>query len=144
MDRGKRRETRCIEDEIPKEDMEELEEYIQYLKTHPDKIAEMWIGYKLHWWQKLYLRSLSKIENIKYKNCIRFKNDSVIYCIPTRNTIRGIKSELIGFYCSSCGEVHENYPISDTQFIGELYQMCKESYEKILKPYINEERSHYG
>lgn len=68
---------------------------------------------------------------------IKFENGSqIVFLSSDKKTIRSKRSELIGFYCSACNCVHEDYPIKDVQFIGKSYQMCKESYEKILEPYV--------
>lgn len=122
---------------IKQMDKQKLSEYISYLRTHPEVYVEMVTGQKLSLWQKLIIKLLNKIGKVKYKNCIRFKNGNVIYCTSTKNVIRSNRSKLVSFYCYNCKEVHENYPINNIQFIGESYQMCKEGYDKLLKPYLN-------
>jgi len=46
---------------------------------------------------------------------------------------------LVSFYCLQCQIIHEDYPISDIMFISESFEMCKESYENILKIYLKGE-----
>jgi hypothetical protein len=112
-------------------------EYISYLRTHPEAYVEMMTGQKISLWQKLIIRTLDKIERVKYKNCIILKNGSVIYCTSSKNVKRSNRSKLISFYCYGCKEVHEDYPINKVQFIGESYEICKESYDKLLEPFMN-------
>ena len=82
--------------------------------------------------RKFYIEFITRKEIYMLK----FVNGSQIIFLSSANkTIRSKRSELIGFYCSNCKCVHEDYPIKDVQFIGESYQICKESYEKILEPY---------
>jgi len=68
---------------------------------------------------------------------IEFKNGSTIECLESNSNSRRHRSTLISFYCSQCQTVHEDYPISNIMFIGENYEMCKDSYEHVLEPYMN-------
>lgn len=71
---------------------------------------------------------------------ITLKNGSTIetICESTANN-RGRRSELMGFYCIWCKDVHVDYPIKNIQWIGDD-MMCKESWDKVLEPYMNTER----
>ena len=61
---------------------------------------------------------------------ITFKNGSRVETIyeSTANS-RGRRSELMGFYCVACRNVHVDYPIKNIQWIGDD-MMCKESWAK--------------
>lgn len=65
------------------------------------------------------------------------KNGSQIIYISSSNNIRSKRSELLGFYCANCNDVHEDYPIRNIQWIGDNIMMCKESYNAILEPFAN-------
>jgi ABC-type antimicrobial peptide transport system permease subunit len=60
---------------------------------------------------------------------IEFKNGSKIEGISSFNNVRSKRSELIGFYCALCNDVHEDYPIKNIRWIDDN-MVCKESYEQ--------------
>lgn len=114
-----------------------LKDYISYLKSNPDAYVEMVTGRKLPLWQRLIVKVMSKMDIKKDRGYIEFKNGSIIYCSSSKNNVRSRRCEVCSFYCSKCKEVHKNYKMSNIQFIGERYQMCKESYDELLESYIN-------
>jgi len=60
---------------------------------------------------------------------IEFKNGSKIEGISSFNNVRSKRSELIGFYCALCDDIHEDYPIKNIRWIDDNV-VCKESYEQ--------------
>lgn len=70
---------------------------------------------------------------------IKFKNGSEITTVKSNSNFKSKRSELISFYCINCDEVHIDYPISKMMIFGEedLVTMCSESFEKVIKPYLN-------
>lgn len=70
---------------------------------------------------------------------IEFRNGSIIEYYKSTSNCRGKRSELITFHCVNCDKVHVDYPIKDLMVFGEesLITMCRQSFENILKPYIN-------
>lgn len=90
----------------------EIQEYIIYLKTHPEAYVEMVSGCKLHWYQKLFLRAIFKFEEKKNKGKINWqvggrcfmtyplkkivlKNGSELTTVPSNETVRGNRSKYI-------------------------------------------------
>ena len=61
---------------------------------------------------------------------IEFKNGSKIKCLPKSDSVRSKRSELIGFYCAACDNIHEDYLIKNIRWIGDN-MACKESQESI-------------
>jgi hypothetical protein len=93
---------------------EKLQEYIKYLKTHPEAYIEMVAGCKLHWYQKVLLRTMFKLYEKKNKGKINWQiggttfatfptkgvvfeleNGSTITTIPSNETVRGNKSKIV-------------------------------------------------
>ncbi len=75
---------------------------------------------------------------------IRFENGSIIEAIYQSSGIsRGSRSTFITFYCKICKNIHSNYPVLNVLWDGDSDNplMCKESFEKVLEPYINTEQS---
>jgi hypothetical protein len=70
---------------------------------------------------------------------IEFKNGSIMEALDSASNCRGSRSKLISFYCYNCGCVHVDYPIKNMMIISDNLQMCKESFEKVIKPLINNE-----
>lgn len=62
-----------------------------------------------------------------------FENGSKITSLPSKNNIRGKRSELIGFYCVGCEDVHEDYPMKKLAMVDNDMWMCKESFDVISK-----------
>lgn len=116
---------------------EKIADYISYLKSNPESYVEIVTGKRLPIWQRLIIEVIDKMTK-KNINHIKFKNGSIVYCSSKKNGIRSARSKLVGFYCYGCKEVHENYEINNVQFIGEYYQMCKESYDELLESYVND------
>lgn len=59
-------------------DKEKLREYILYLRTHPEEYVKMWIGQELKPWQKLWLRTIIKANDMKV-NILDFMNKRRIW-----------------------------------------------------------------
>lgn len=76
-------------------DKEQLQDYIKYLRSHPEAYIEMVTGRKLPLWKKIFVRMMDKIENRKYKGKIVFKCGSMIVAVPTKGVVRGNKSKYI-------------------------------------------------
>lgn len=79
-------------------------------------------------------------------NMIEFKNGSEIKCISTNNNVRSKRSELMGFYCTACDNIHEDYPIKNIRWIDDN-MVCKETYKILggsnmnyLNKYMHEEK----
>lgn len=93
-------------------DKEQLQDYIQYLKAHPEEYVEMVSGRKLHWYQKVLLRAMFKFNEKKNKGKINwqiggrnfvnyplkkfvFKNGSEVTIIPAEGTVRSNRSKYV-------------------------------------------------
>lgn len=66
----------------------EIQEYIKYLRSRPEEYVELVSGCKLHWYQKVLLRMMFKMEDKKNKNTMIFKNGSIVMSIPTNKVVR--------------------------------------------------------
>jgi hypothetical protein len=74
---------------------------------------------------------------------IKLKNGSTIKAFESTSSIRSKRSELISFYCYNCNCVHEDYPIKSMMIISDDLAMCKESFEKVLEPYLSKRGEEY-
>lgn len=74
---------------------------------------------------------------------LEFENGSTIETLESGDNSRGKRSKLIGFYCKECRLIHTDYPIENVLWDGDSdnLMMCKESFNKVLKSYMNEERN---
>ena len=79
------------------------------------------------------------LSNAQSNELIEFENGSKInYLSTSNNNQRGKRSELVGFYCFECKDMHEDYPIKNIQWIDENIMICKEAFENIFKPFKKE------
>ena len=61
-----------------------------------------------------------------------FSNGSEIKARDIHQSSRGRRSELIGFYCDWCGDVHEDYPFNKLHVVDDM-MFCDFGWEKLLE-----------
>lgn len=78
-------------------DKEKIQNYIEYLKAHPEKYVEMVTGHKTPFWQKIFIRMIDKIETRKNKGKIVYQiGGNTFVSIPTKRVVvRGNRSKCI-------------------------------------------------
>jgi len=118
-------------------DKEKLREYISYLRNHPEEYVKMWTQ-ELKPWHKLWLRTIIKANDLKYKYYIKTKFMNDVYYFPIRGLIKDKERKYISFHCCNCLDIHDDYPIKDVKYIGNGYWMCKESFDGLYEIYSAE------